>query len=91
MKLRIRYSGQARSAAGCAFEAAELSSAATLHDLLAEVARRHGEKMAALLEFKPHGAPAVLVFVGEEQVAWAAPPVLKDGDEIMLVSPISGG
>jgi len=48
--------------------------------------------MKALLEINPaRSAPAVLVFVGEEQVRWEAPPVLKDGDEVMLLSPISGG
>jgi hypothetical protein len=48
--------------------------------------------MKALLEINPaRCAPAVLTFVGEEQVRWDAPPMLNDGDEIMLLSPISGG
>jgi molybdopterin converting factor small subunit len=91
MRVSVAYSGQARSAAGCATEAVELPAAATLRTLLAEIVSRHGDQMAALLEFKQRGAPAILVFVGEEQVAWDAPPSLTDGDEIMLVSPISGG
>jgi hypothetical protein len=47
--------------------------------------------LAAVLDYIRRGAPAILVFVGEQQVAWDAPPALTDGDEIMLVSPISGG
>ena len=92
MTVRVSYSGQARSAAGCASETIELPSAgATFGGLLAEIARRHGPAMAALVKSKQRGAPAVLVFVGEHQVSWDAPPILNDGDEIMLVSPISGG
>ena len=91
MKLKITYSGQARSTAGCANEVVELPAAATLRELLAVIAARHGERMTSLLNVKERGTPAVLVFVGEEQVTWDAPRPLNDGDEIMLVSPISGG
>jgi len=92
VKLKVSYSGQARAAAGCGSESFELPAPATLHDLLLATASRHGERMKALLETSPaRSAPAVLVFVGEEQVRWDAPPVLKDGDEVMLLSPISGG
>ena len=92
MKLNVSYSGQARAAAGCGSEEFELPAAATLRDLLPAIASRHGERMETLLETTPaRGAPAVLVFVGEEQVRWETPPVLKDGDDVMLLSPISGG
>ena len=92
MKLRVSYSGQARAAAGCGSEEFELPASATLRDLLQAIASRHGEHMKALLEINPaRCAPAVLTFVGEEQVRWDAPPMLNDGDEIMLLSPISGG
>ncbi len=91
MRVKVAYSGQARSAAGCATEEVELSAAATLRTLFTEIVSRHGDPMAALLEFKHRSAPSVLVFVGGDQVSWEAPPVLNDGDEIMLVSPIAGG
>lgn len=93
MKLKVSYSGQARAAAGCGSEEFELPGAATLHDLLLAIASRHGERVTALLETTPERrAPAVLVFVGEESVRWETPPpLLKDGDEVMLLSPISGG
>jgi molybdopterin converting factor small subunit len=93
VKLRVSYSGQARAAANCGSEQFELPASATLHDLLPAIASRHGEPMKALLEINPaRGGPVVLVFLGEEQVRWdAPPPPLKDGDEVMLLSPISGG
>lgn len=92
MKLNVSYSGQARAAAGCGTEEFELPTAATLRDLLLAIASRHGERIKSLLATNPErGAPALLVFVGEEQVRWDAPPMLKAGDEVMLLSPISGG
>jgi molybdopterin converting factor small subunit len=92
VRLTGSYSGQARAAAGCGSEVFELPPAATLRDLFLAIGSRHGERMATLVESSARGAPAaVLVFVGEEQVQWEAPPILNDDDEIMLVSPISGG
>jgi len=91
MKLTVSYSGMARSVAGAATETFDLPSAATLPDLLQEIAQRHGEKMAHLVTPTHDNLPAVLIFVGDEQVTWPTPPSLKDGDHIMLVSPIAGG
>jgi molybdopterin converting factor small subunit len=91
MKLNVAYSGQARAIAGRASEVIEVSPASTLHDVVDAIAARHGGAMAALLEHKQRGAPAILVFVGNQQVRWDVPPALKDSDEITLVSPISGG
>jgi molybdopterin converting factor small subunit len=92
VKLKVSYSGQARAAAGCGSEEFQLPAAATLRDLLLAIASRHGERMTSMLQTTPErGAPAVLVFVGEEQVPWETPPALKDGDDVMLLSPISGG
>ena len=91
MKLTVSYSGQARAAASRASEGVDLPAGSTLHDLLLHLSSRHGEPMAALLHSAQRGAPAVLIFVGEQQVRWDAPPPLKDGDHVMLLSPISGG
>jgi molybdopterin converting factor small subunit len=78
-------------AAGCAAEAVDFGDSSSVRDLLEELSRRHGRPMAALLEFKERAAPAVLVFVGDEQVQWDAPRGLRDSDEVMIIAPISGG
>lgn len=91
MKIAVSYSGMARSLAQTAAEIVELPPSSDLHQLLAEIARRHGERMSALLRPDDQGVPPVLVFVGDEQVAWKAPAPLKDRDQVMLVSPIAGG
>jgi molybdopterin converting factor small subunit len=91
MKLTVSYSGMARSVARTASETFDLPAAATLLDLLAQIAKRHGEKMAHLVTPADNTPPQVLIFVGDEQVTWPTTPPLKDGDHIMLVSPIAGG
>lgn len=91
MKIKVGYSGLARAAAGRGAEELELPAHADVRMLIAEVARRYGPPMQPLLATTDKGVPAVLAFVGERQVSWEAPLALKDGDEVMLLSPISGG
>ena len=91
MKLTVSYSGMARAVARTATETFDLPNATTLPDLLAQIAKRHGERMTHLVTPAEDGLPPVLIFVGDEQVTWPTPPTLKDGDQIMLVSPIAGG
>ncbi len=91
MKIKVGYSGLARAAAGRGADEIELPAAADMRMLLAEVARRYGAPMQPLLATTDKGVPAVLAFVGERQVSWESPVVLKEGDEVMLLSPIAGG
>jgi molybdopterin converting factor small subunit len=81
----------ARAAAGVPIEEIDVSPAADLQALFADISRRHGSKMQSLLAPHESAAPPVVVFVNNEQVSWQSPPALKEGDEIMLLSPISGG
>jgi molybdopterin converting factor small subunit len=91
MKVTVGFSGLARAAAGRPSEEIELDSTADVRQLLAEIARRHGQPMQSLVDPGPLGVPAVLVFVGGAQVAWQTPSRLKNGDDVMILSPISGG
>ncbi len=92
MRVTVQYSAQARQAAGRSYEEIVLPDNATLTALLQHLAQSHGDLMRRLLldaDNNPH--PSVLIFVNEEQVTWSAPPVLHDGDDIILLSPVSGG
>jgi len=91
MTVKVRYSGLARAAAGKAAEEFSLSSGADLNSLLAEISRRHGTTMQALLATTERGVPAALIFIADEQISAHAPITLKDQDSIMILSPISGG
>jgi molybdopterin converting factor small subunit len=81
MKVSVTYCGPARSFAQTSRESIELSPSATLDDLLNTLSKRHGDLMPS----------SILIFIGDEQIAAASPVPLKEGDQITLVSPISGG
>lgn len=81
MKVTVTYCGPARSLAQTSRESVELLPFATLGDLLNTLSQRHGDTMPS----------SILIFIGDEQVAAASPVPLNEGDQITLVSPISGG
>ena len=92
MTVKVRYSGQARTAADAAGESLALDGAPGVPGLLRALAERHGEPLRAML-LDAAGAlqPALLVFVNDEQVPRGEAPALKDGDEVTIMAPISGG
>lgn len=93
LRITVHYSAQARQAAGTNAERVELPAPATLADLLTNLAERHtGLTRLMLGTCEPAGAkPALLVFVGDRQVRLHDPSPLRDGDEVTLLPPISGG
>jgi len=92
MKITVRYTGQSRSAAGVPSEEIELSGPAAVTELVKQIAHRHEEKLRALL-LDTSGAiqPSLLLFVNNEQVLRGDTSKLKDGDEVTIMAPISGG
>ncbi len=92
MNITVRYSAQARQAAGQSVEEVQLPDSCTLTDLLLNLAHRHGDPMRRLLldtEGQPH--PSVLIFINENQANTQSRTPLKDQDTVILLSPISGG
>lgn len=92
MRVTVRYSAQAREAAGTAEEAVDLDSERTVRELLVRVCRAHGNPLRGFLlreDGSPH--PSVLVVVGDEQVRVDDPRALREGDVVSLWTPISGG
>jgi molybdopterin converting factor small subunit len=92
MQITIEYAAQAKQAAGTGRECLDLAPPLCVRDLLPQLARRHGEALARLL-LTADGAPqpALLVFVGDEQVAPDAPRALRPGDVLTILPPIAGG
>jgi molybdopterin synthase sulfur carrier subunit len=77
----LRLFARAREAAGTANDRFD---AATVGDLVAEAVRRYGPEFAAVLETSR-------VWVnGEEPLAGDATQ-LRDGDEVAVLPPVSGG
>lgn len=91
MQIRIDYRAQARTAAGVESESVALPDGASVLDLL----ERLGERRAPLrpLLLAPDGSvrPSLLVFVGGAQVSEPAGRALADGDDVLILAPMSGG
>ncbi len=93
MRVRVEFTAQLRQVVGCASKEYELPSGATVQDLISEIEQRHVDDMSGslLLEESARLKPSILLFVGERQVTWSEETPLSDGDEVTLLSPISGG
>ena len=81
MNIRVLFFGQLKDVAGCASDSVELAEGATIADLLV-----HYEKKAPRLkDFLPATAIAL-----NQKFAFPASR-LKEGDEVALLPPVSGG
>ena len=81
MSIRLRLFARAREAAG---ESTTDLPAATLGELLAAARANYGDEFAAVL------ASSRVWINGDEPVAGDATP-LRDGDEVAVLPPVSGG
>ena len=89
MRVTVEFFGPAREAAGQARLPVDCDGPVTAPDLVARLARERGGRLAHLLLAHDRLAPSVLVAVNDVQVPGPAP--LKDGDEITVLPPVSGG
>jgi molybdopterin converting factor small subunit len=92
MQVTIQYSGQLKLAVGLADERLELPEGATLEELVRELAERH-DNGARRFFVDEAGAPqpTLMLVVNNRQVPAGTRQALADGDEVMLLQPISGG
>jgi len=91
VKIAVRYMAQLRGAAGTAAEQVELDAPCSAADLLKRLAARHGQPFHdLLLEASGDVRPAILLFVGDEQVNPETAP-LRDGDVLTVLTPMAGG
>jgi molybdopterin converting factor small subunit len=92
MKITIDYIAQAKTAAGTSSEIYTVADHCPLRDVLAHASKQQGAALTTLV-FDPNGKirPSILIAVNHEQVFTERAPVLKNGDVIALMSPMSGG
>ena len=83
MRVNVLYFAASREAAGRASEALELPAGATTDALLALLGARHPPLSGVLA--------ACVVAVNREYVARGAGVALKEGDEVAVIPPLSGG
>ncbi len=90
MQVTVHYLAQLRRAAGCTTERLDVEAGLTAGELCRRLGDLHGEPFRTLIqgaEGRPH--PSLLVFIGEQLIEWSR--VLHDGDEVTMLTPMSGG
>jgi molybdopterin converting factor small subunit len=93
MKLRVKYSGQLRSATRCGEEEVAWMADGTLAELIAHLAARHAAGRPHLLGDAGHIRPSLLIAVNETAIAASEANAIRfqDGDVVWLLPPIAGG
>lgn len=89
MRISVKYMAQLKQAAGIASEEVEIDSCT-----VETVIRRLGDRPAIrklLLDADGRPQRALLVFIGDEQVASDSMRALEDGDQVTLLTPMAGG
>ncbi len=84
MRVTVKYLAQLKHAAGVASEEVEVEAGCTVSHLLTVLALR-AETVGRFI------SPALLVFVDDDLVRFAAERPLRDGDVVTLLAPMSGG
>jgi len=92
MQIHVLFTAQLKDAAGAAGQMIDLPDQSTVRHLLTEIGQMHGERLRAML-FDSEGEllPSILLCLGNEQISIDHASLLSDGDELMLLSAISGG
>ena len=92
MQIHVLYTAQLKDAAGTAGQLIDLPDESTVRCCLTEIGQMHGERIRAML-FGSDGEllPSILLCLGNEQISIDHPAPLSDGDELILLSAISGG
>ncbi len=92
MKVKVEYSAQLRKTIGHASEELDLEADTTVQQAVASIAKREGEPVEGLILAKEGRlSSSILLCVNEEQVFWSTPRTLRDGDTVMITTPIAGG
>ena len=92
MKVKVNYTTQLKHALGRTNEEVELTEPATAEQLIAQLSQTHGAPFDKLMLDKQHQLnSAILVCLGDESLGRNLSKVLKEGDEITFLSPVSGG
>jgi molybdopterin converting factor small subunit len=92
VRIAVHYMAQVKRAAGRAVEQVELERSCTVQELVVRLAERGTEPLRRLL-LDEQGAlqPALLLFVGDEQVSAGQTMSLREGDVVTVLSPMAGG
>lgn len=92
VRVTIKYFGQLRRITELESEECELKAETTVEVALATLAGRYGTDYGSIVLSEGGGLrPSVIVVVNGATADKKCPPVLNDGDEVLVFSPIAGG
>ncbi len=91
-KIHLVYTGQLRSAVGMSEDALEFEQPARLSEVLTAAAEKRGEAARRIL-LSGDGTiqRALVLMIGDAQVPRGTDPVLENGAQLTIMTPISGG
>ncbi|HXX94694.1 MAG TPA: MoaD/ThiS family protein [Planctomycetota bacterium] len=92
MKVTVKYLAQARLAAGRSSEEVEFDGPVSVHDFVVRLCRQNGSAFARMALDEsgcPH--PSLLVIIEDEQVRPHGHRMLRSGETVTIMTPISGG
>lgn len=92
MKIRVKYTAQLKKEAGISKQEIEIADKSSFQNLIAVLAQSQNEKFRDMI-FDNQGAyrHSIMLVLNGSQINYNDSIILKDGDEIMLMSPIAGG
>ena len=92
MKIRIHYTTQLKMALGIDAEEIEIPAESLLHDLLQKLRELHPEEMEQyVLNAQGQLQSGVLICLGDKHAGRDLSVSLQEGEEVTLLSVVSGG
>jgi len=92
MTIKLRFTAQIKDAAGVGIDILELPKNENLQSILKRLTERYGENFRRILyDDKGIYNNSNLIVVNQVQVYYNENDILNDGDELTLLSPVSGG
>ena len=89
MQIQVVFTTQVKAALGIDATSVTLNDGATVQNAIEELAREHGDAFSKYVMSGETLLPSILLSVNDQQVEINQP--LADGDQLMLLSAISGG
>ncbi len=92
MVVTVQYTTQLKAALGIDQELIELDDDATFASLLKQLEKQHGSSFADLVLLADGRLlPSIIVCIDDRQLSADQDIPLRDGNQVMLLSAISGG
>lgn len=92
MQITVEFFAQLATAVGCKSRQVSLEAGASARDVIDFLADQYGDAFRQLV-LQEDGQPraGILLFHGGAQTRWTDTTPLRDGDQLLLATPLAGG